>query len=168
MDGPDFDPIGILDQLNQHGVRYVVIGGFAAVAHGSPLPTADVDVAPDRSEDNLALLSSALRDLDARIRVEGIPEGLHFDHNAESLAAVSVLNLVTRLGELDLVMKPAGHADYAQLASRSLTVRLHDVLVPLASLDDIIASKEAAGRLKDRSALPVLRALRERSRPSRS
>jgi hypothetical protein len=157
-----FDPIGLLGVLNAHAVRYVVMGGFAAVAYGSPLPTVDVDVIPERSRENLERLSSALDDLDARIRVEGIPDGLAFDHDAASLRTVSVLNLITRMGELDLVMAPAGEADYPELMSRAITVRLHGTDVPLASLDDVIASKEAAGRAKDRAALPVLRALRDR------
>jgi predicted nucleotidyltransferase len=157
-----FDPIGLLHVLNEHGVRYVVIGGFAAVAYGSPLPTVDVDVTPDRSIENLARLSSALEDLDARIRVEGIVDGLIFKHDAESLGAVRILNLITRLGELDLVMVPAGDLDYTFLASRAVTVDLHGTEVPLASLDDVIVSKEAADRAKDRVALPILRQLRER------
>lgn len=157
-----FDPVALLGSLNRRGVRYVVMGGFAAVAYGSPLPTVDVDVTPDPARDNLERLSSALEDLEARIRVEGIPEGLPFSHDAGSLAAVSVLNLTTRLGELDLVMAPAGGADYALLVSRAVTVELHGVAVPLASLDDVISSKEAADRPKDRVALPILRALRER------
>ena len=159
-----FDPIGMLGVLNAHGVRYVVMGGFAAVAYGSPLPTVDVDVTPERSKENLHRLSAALDDLDARIRVQGIPDGLAFDHDAESLSAVSVLNLITRMGELDLVMSPAGGADYPELRDRAITVRLHDTDIPLASLDDVIASKEAADRAKDRAALPILRALRNRIR----
>lgn len=162
MSTPEFDPIGQLAVLNRHRVRYVVMGGFAAVAYGSPLPTADVDVTPARDTDNLTRLSAALTELGARVRVEGVRGGLPFSHSAESLRDVTVLNLVTGLGELDLVMIPAGAAGYDELAQRALTVRLHDVDVPLAALSDLIASKEAAGRPKDRAALPVLRRLAER------
>jgi len=157
-----FDPVQLLAVLNKHGVRYVVVGGFAALAHGSPLPTNDVDVTPERSTANLAALSDALSELGARIRVAGIPDGLVFRHNARSLADVTVLNLTTRLGELDLVMQPAGGRDYYALADHGLLVGLHGVPVTLASLDDVIHSKEAAGREKDRLALPVLRALQRR------
>ena len=159
---PVFDPVSLLATLNDHGVRYVVMGGFAAVAYGSPLPTVDVDITPERSRENLERLSSALDDLEARIRVEGVPEGLAFDHDAAGLGRVSILNLTTRLGELDLVMTPSGDAGYPELASRAVVVELHDVSVPIASLDDVIASKEVADRMKDRAALPILRALRDR------
>lgn len=143
-------------------MRFVVIGGFAAVAYGSPLPTTDVDVTPARDAENLARLSAALSDLAARIRRPGVPAGLEFSHSADSLRDAAVLNLVTRLGELDVVMQPAWGADYDALASRQLLVHLRGVEVRLAALDDIIASKEAAGRPKDRSALPILRELRTR------
>ncbi len=59
-------------------------------------------------------------------------------------------------------MVPAGDAGYPEMASRQLLVRLGEVEVPLAALSDVIASKEAAGRAKDRAALPVLRRLAER------
>lgn len=157
-----FDPVALLDVLNRCGVDYVVIGGFAATAYGSPLPTTDVDVSPERSPANLARLSRALDELEARVRVDGVPEGLPFSHSAESLATVDVLNLVTSHGELDLVMRPAGGADFATLASRALTVHVHGVALPLAALADVIASKEAAGRPKDRQALPLLRELLRR------
>lgn len=162
MSPPEFDPIAQLAVLNRHGVRYVVLGGFAAVAYGSPLPTTDVDLTPAPDPDNLRRLSAALTELSAQVRVEGLPGGLPFSHSAESLREVTVLNLVTDRGELDLVMVPAGDAGYRELASRQLLVRLGEMEVPLAALSDVIASKEAAGRPKDRAALPVLRRLAER------
>ena len=48
-----FDPVRICTVLNEEGVDYVVIGGFAAVVHGSSLPTRDIDVVPSRRSDNL-------------------------------------------------------------------------------------------------------------------
>lgn len=162
MSTPAFDPIAALAVLNRHSVRYVVMGGFAAVAYGSPLPTSDVDVTPAGDRGNLRRLSAALTELGAHVRVEGVEGGLPFSHSAESLRDVTVLNLVTDLGELDIVMVPAGDAGYQELASRQLVVRLGEVEVPLAALADVIASKEAAGRPKDRAALPVLRRLAER------
>lgn len=157
-----FDPLAQLRVLNEHGIRYVVIGGFAATAYGSPLPTADVDVTPEPTLANLARLSDALRALDARVRVEAVPGGLRFDHDAASLRDVTILNLVTTFGDLDIVMQPQLGVTFADLAARAVVVSVHDVRIPLAALDDVIALKQAAGRPKDRLALPVLRALRER------
>lgn len=82
----------LLEILDQHGVAYVMIGGMAAVTHGSPFPTEDLDITPAVTPDNLNRLSAALHVLGARVRVNGNPEGLTFDHNAESLAAVQTWN----------------------------------------------------------------------------
>jgi len=158
----EFDPEALLAVLVAHDVRFVVVGGFAAVAYGSPLPTYDVDVTPERTRSNLARLLLALDELQARVRTEGEPEGLAFSADVELLLGVSVLNLVTRLGELDLVLRPAGELEFAELQDSAVHLELDGVAVDLASLEHVIRSKAAAGRAKDRAALPVLRALLER------
>jgi len=159
-----FDPEALLDALYQHDVRYVLIGGLAAALRGSASPTFDVDITPATGTENLARLSAALKDLDARIRVDGIPEGLPFSHDATSLAQMTTLNLVTRLGDLDIAFDPAGVEDYSRWEAGASSVTVLGVPVQVASLDDIIRSKEAAGRDKDRLQLPVLRALQRRER----
>ena len=83
----EFVPEEILRILNKHEVRYVLIGGLAATFYGSVTPTFDVDITPEMTMVNLARLSAALTELDARIRVEGVPDGLPFSHDATSLLA---------------------------------------------------------------------------------
>ena len=55
----------------------MLIGGLAAVAHGSAIPTTDLDLVPDASQDNLGRLAGALSDLEAKLRVEDVPLGKH-------------------------------------------------------------------------------------------
>lgn len=160
----DFRPDEIVRVLHEHKVRFVVIGGLAAVLHGSVHPTFDVDITPDDALANLARLSAALRALEARVRVDGIPGGLSFDHDAKSLTGTTVLNLVTRAGDLDVAMHPAGAPTFEEWNRHAIDLVVLGVPIRVASLDDIIRSKEAAGREKDRLALPLLRALRERLR----
>jgi hypothetical protein len=69
--------------LHRHKVLYVLIGGLAAVYHGSPFPTEDADITPDTDRTNLTRLAAALRELNARIRTETAPEGLRFACDAE-------------------------------------------------------------------------------------
>jgi hypothetical protein len=52
-----FDPVEICAVLSEEGVEFVVLGGFAAIIHGSPLPTEDIDVIPSRSAANLERLA---------------------------------------------------------------------------------------------------------------
>jgi len=149
----------LLEVLNRHGVHYVVIGAFAAIAQGAPLgATYDIDFTPSRTAENLARLSSALRELDARIRVADIPEGLAFSHDADFLANVDMLNLTSSDGAFDLVFTPAAMPDgFEDLAPHAVEIHIGNQVAQAASLSDIIRSKEEAGREKDLRALVVLR-----------
>jgi hypothetical protein len=157
VDSPDFDPGPILEALVRHQVEFIVIGGLAAAAHGSILPTFDIDITPSRSKENLGRLSAALRELGARIRTDAVEGGLPFDHDADSLTAAGVWNLVTPHGDLDISFVPNGTEGYADLARGAERQPFFGAVVPIASLEDIIRSKQAANRPKDQRALPVLR-----------
>lgn len=157
MPEPELSPEGILAVLAEHGVRHVLIGGFAAVIHGSPYVTVDVDVVPESTEENLRRLSEALRAMHARVWTAAEPEGIAFDHNGRSLAESSVWNLVTDHGRLDITFAPSGTQGYADLSRDAVHLTILGVETDVASLADVIRSKEAAGREKDRLVLPVLR-----------
>jgi hypothetical protein len=151
--------------LERHAVRYVVIGGIGATLHGSPLPTRDADICPAADDANLESLAGALREMQARIRVADNAEGLAFACDAAFLRQMKLLNLTTRFGDLDISFEPSGTAGYAELAPRSVAFDLsEDLIVPVAALEDIVRSKEAANREKDRQALPTLRLLLAKAR----
>jgi hypothetical protein len=121
----------------------------------------------------LGTLAAALRDMEARIRTPDAVEGVPFACDATFLGQMKLLNLTTRFGDLDLAFEPAGTGGYDDLAPRAVQSDLGDgLVVPLASLEDIIRSKEAANRDKDRMALPTLRLLlqkiKERQGPTGS
>ena len=161
----EFQPAAILESLDRHGVEYVLIGGYAALLHGSTLPTRDLDITPRRQADNLTKLIAALEDLDARVRVSDDVEPIPFKTSPESLSTVTVLNLATRFGDLDLVVQPAGFpAGYDGLAAGAEVETIGGIDVMVAALSDVIASKEAAGRDKDIVALPLLIGLLNRQR----
>jgi hypothetical protein len=157
MPEPEFGPEKLLTVFERHGVRYVLIGGFAAVIHGSPYVTTDLDVVPDPGPANLKRLSRALDELHARVWTSSEPAGVVFGHDASSLAEVGIWNLVTDFGRLDITFEPSGTAGYADLARDAVHLSILGAHVDVASLADVIRSKEAAGREKDRLVLPVLR-----------
>lgn len=161
----DFRPEDVLAALERHGVRYVLIGGLAAALYGSDLVTADVDITPAVGAENLAALSAALRDLEAQVRIDGEPVGLPFDHDGESLLRGMVWNLTTRAGDLDVTFVPAGTSGYDDLRRDAIEIEVLGVRTTIAALADVIRSKEAAGRPKDRLALPVLRRLLDEEDP---
>lgn len=171
MASGDFDPEAMLSALVEGGVGFILIGGMAAVLHGDVGVTVDIDVVPEPSEENLERLAEALRRLAARIRTEGEPEGLPFDCSMEffrSLLPDAIVNMTTRAGDLGLTFCPSGTSGLADLKRDAIEVeageRLH---ILVASLEDVIRSKEAAGRDKDRLALPRLRRLLDRLRSER-
>jgi len=153
----EFDPERLLRVLTEHGVRFVLIGGWAGVLHGSPSVTVDLDVCYDRRTDNLDRLATALASLDARPR--GFPAGLPFRLDRPALRAGDVFTLETTAGDLDVLGAPAGATGYDELLERALELDLDDFQVLVCSLDDLIRMKEAAGRPKDLVEVPILRAL---------
>lgn len=157
-DPPVLDPAAIISALNKHRVRYVVIGAFAAIAQQAPIPaTRDIDLTPEDSPENLERLSDALRALNARIRAEGAPDGLPFDHDGSSLGAGEMWNLICPDGEFDISFRPSGFGrGFEDLIDRAHRVRVAHVEVMVADLDDVIRSKEEAGRPKDLRVLPLL------------
>lgn len=158
----------ILEVLDRHAVRYVLIGGLAAVVHGSPFPTEDADITPQADRANLTRLAAALGELGARVRTEAEPGGLPFACDAQSLATVNILNLTTEAGDLDITLQPAGTRGYADLQRDASRVELYGVGVRVASLADVIRSKQAANRPKDQRVLPALRELLAAERARRS
>lgn len=151
-----YDAPAIIAALQKHGVRFVVIGGVAAIAHGSPLPTEDVDVTPDRAPDNLEPLVAALNELDAKLRTEA--GGVAFPIDPRMLAGAEMWTLTTRSGDLDLVFDPPGTRGYDDLRRGAVALDLGSgAPVLVAALPDVIRSKEASNREKDRTQLPALR-----------
>lgn len=157
-----FDPVRICRILNEEGVEYVVVGGFAAVIRGCSLPTRDIDIVPSRSAENLDRLGRALARLGARLLTEGEPVWAPLD--VPFLANMPLmLNLVTDFGEVNLTFVPAGRAGgFDGWLPAATEEEVSDgLLVVVASLDDIIDSKRAANRAKDQMALPYLESLRD-------
>jgi hypothetical protein len=157
-----FDPVEICAVLEEEGVEFVVLGGFAAIIHGSPLPTEDIDVIPSRTDENLERLARALQRLDAQIRTGDEPVATKIDA-AFIRNMPNMLNLVTKYGDLDLTFSPSGSlTSYDQWRERARRAQLREgLIVVVAALDDIIASKVAADRPKDHRALPYLESLRD-------
>jgi hypothetical protein len=158
------DPERIIEVLARHNVDFVLIGALAARLQGFPRVTADADITPARNTDNLRRLAAALRELQARIFTEAVPTGLPFDCNAKMLARIDLLNLVTSAGRIDVVFVPSGTEGYDDLARGAVRFEVYGTDLQVASLEDIIRSKEAAGRPQDRQdALIIREILRRRS-----
>ena len=167
---PVFAPEEILRRLTDAGVRFVVIGGLAAQAHGSTSITGDLDVVFARDRDNLTGIAGVLADIAAIHR--GVPPDAPPmpPLDAPTLRSTSLLTLDTRFGPFDLLANPDPGFDYDRLLLSSREADVAGIRVHFAGLDDLIAMKRAAGRPKDRIELEILGALREeidRRQPAR-
>jgi len=160
-----FDPVGICRIMNEEGVRYVVLGGFAAIVHGSALPTEDIDLLPSRDDENLERLARALTRLNAAIRTSDGPVRTKLDAGFIKNMP-NMLNLTTDLGDMDLVFKPAGSLNgYVQWNENAVLAQLEPgLIIAAASIDDVIESKSKANRPKDLRSLPYLESLRDEIR----
>ena len=156
-----FQPDVILQALIAHGVEFVVVGGLAAQAHGSPSLTGDLDVCYSRGRENLERLAAVLEELVA------IRRGLPADTprmpplDARTLRAGGLFTLTTSAGDFDLLANPDPDLDFDRLKRTAVATAVAGQPVLVASLDDLIAMKRAAGRPKDRIELEILGALRE-------
>jgi hypothetical protein len=155
-----FDPERLLEALSRHKVNFILIGALAARLHGFPRLTADADITPAEDKPNLERLAAALNELDAKVYTESVPGGLAFDCSSATLARARMWNLVTSAGRLDIAFEPAGVEGYDDLKKEAERFEAFGVRFLVASLDDIIRSKEAAGRPKDLDDVAILRAMK--------
>ena len=149
----------IAETLAAHGVRFVVIGNYGAQLHGVTVETEDADMAYQRTEENHRRLAAALDEMDTHLRwgdsVARLPANF-----PELLAQSNVWSLRTIYGDLDMLFAPRGGGyDHLLTNAEWIAVRGYPVLV--ASMDDIIHSKELANRDKDHKTLPTLRRFRD-------
>jgi predicted nucleotidyltransferase len=158
---PEFDPRGLLRRLTEGGVDYVVIGGIALVAQGHVRTTRDLDIAFADDAANLEALGRVLTDLDARLR--SVDDEIPFTADARTLAGIQLLTLETSLGWLDVHKVVPGVARYDDLRRRAVSVSFDGLPVRVASIDDLLAMKRAAGRDIDRSDIAALEAIKRRS-----
>jgi hypothetical protein len=162
---PDFRPTALIGALVQAEVDFVVIGGVAVVVQASPRFTRDLDISYATDTTNLERLGALLVSLNASLR--DVEDEVPFTPDARTLRQTEMLKLSTRDGDLDLLADPPGSPGYASLRRHADVVELDGALVPIASLEDLIAMKRAAGRPQDELDIESLEVARSRIRGAR-
>jgi hypothetical protein len=144
-----FEPEVIFAALAAHGVSHVVIGGVAAIAHGTRRATFDVDVVPSPAPENWERLVEALSELGAEgLVVDGDSKELNLA-DAFDLARGINFSVATSGGRLDLMTRANGAPPYEDLEAASVEAHVGGVTIRVAGLDHLIAMKRAAGRPRD-------------------
>lgn len=158
-------PVPLFEALQRHGVRYVAVGSFAAIAQGISLPMTDLDIVPATDDANKQRLVACLDELGAEERVGTERRPIdELRSYPETLTADSFRMFSTRYGELDVVLHPSGFTrGYDDLIERAVIVALQAgdgsnstvVEALIANVEDVYESKRQAGRRKDIEALPA-------------
>jgi hypothetical protein len=152
------DTEGFLRLLSAHQVEYVVIGGLAMIAHGSAYITKDMDIYYNRMPANIAAVATAFAPIHPYLR--GVPPGLPFHFDIPTIQAGLNFTLVTDLGDIDLLGEVSGVGGYEQALAQSIEKIIFGYTVRVLSIDSLIASKRAAGRVKDRNHILELEELK--------
>jgi predicted nucleotidyltransferase len=159
---PELRVSSLLGRLVGGGVDFVVIGGIAVIAQGYVRNTKDLDICYSPEASNLEALGRVLVDLGARLR--GIDEDVPFIPDARTLRGTQILTLDTPDGGLDLLVDPDGSPGYGALKAQATRADFDDFEILVASIEDLLAMKRAAGRPQDQSDIDALTAIQRMQR----
>lgn len=151
----------LIQRLCDADIEFVIVGGFAAVLHGSSFVTRDLDVCAVLTHENVQKLRDAFRELHPVHRLT--PQRLSFLDNPDPGVEVRNLYLRTDIGPLDVLSSIKGVGDFKRVLAQSAEVELFGRPCRVISLDDLIRAKEALGREKDLLAAKELRGIREKT-----
>jgi len=153
------ESVELLRRLSEGGVEFVIVGGLAAIAHGSQRMTNDVDIAAAFTPENMARLLTALRDVHPRNAVR--PDLGEIQASPEDLAKFRNLYLATDIGRLDVLgeLPPIGR--YADALANAVRIDLFGYPCSILGLDDLIRIKQSLTRPKDLEVAAELIAIRE-------
>lgn len=157
-----FHPGKYFSALAEHRIDFILVGGLADAVHGFSNATIDMGIVVPRNEETIGHLIEFLRETKARLRIPEPPYGLDFDWNdREFFQFRTVVNCMTEYGPCDIMFEAEGIGSYEDILPRSDMWEMWGVKVRVASLEAIIAGKEASDRPKDRDVLPSYYRLRD-------
>ena len=145
----------ILELLDEHGVEFIVVGGVAAVLHGAPVTTFDIDTLIKLDGDNADKLLAALTALDARYREHVGP----VRPTKEDVMAGGRLLSMTNAGPLDVLGFIGRNRRYDDVADKTSNVRIGRLPIRVLNLETLIEEKRALGRDKDLAVARLLEAV---------
>lgn len=148
----------LLRELVVAGVEFIVVGGAAAVIHGAPITTQDLDVVPRQRPEDLDCLLDVLTRLDARFRP--VRPGRDLAVTGEHLAGHGQLNLITQYGPLDILLRLHDARGYDELLPHSIEVQDAGLRIRVIDLETLIEIKRSTGRARDALVVPLLLAIR--------
>jgi predicted nucleotidyltransferase len=157
---PDFSTL--IAKLTDAGFEFVIIGGYAAVTHGSSQVTRDLDICAVLTEDTVGVLRHALHEWNPRHRLT--PQRISFLAFPQAGERLNNLYLETDVGVIDILSSVLGVGDFARLKARAERLEIDGRACFVMSIDDLILAKEAMTRDKDVITAKELRAIAAKRR----
>ena len=158
------DFVNLLRRLADAGVDFVVVGGFAGVAHGCTYVTQDIDVCCDFLPGTLLALQEALSDLQPVHRMT--PGRKKLALTEQQCSHLKNLYLDTTMGQLDCLSFIDGLGDFEQVKQASELVEIEGMKMRVLSLDALIKAKKSMNRPRDREILLQLEAIKKLKNPT--
>jgi len=150
----------LLEEVCASGLEFIVVGGAAALLHGAPITTQDVDIVHRTSTQNVDRLEILLSRLQARVRD---PAGRHLVPSRSAMEGTGQINLLTKCGPLDLLCRLHDGRGYDELLPHTELMTDGSMMLRVIDLPTLISIKASTGRARDRMVVPILRALLEES-----
>lgn len=151
---------GLLKRLVDNRVQFVIVGGFAAVLHGSSVMTEDLDLCVLFEKENISRLLNALKDVHPQHRLVG--ETRPVRESAEKITYYKNLYLKTDLGYIDVLSELPGIGEYEELAAHAIVISLFDMNCRVLDIDTLMKAKKQMKRSKDKETVVQLKAIKER------
>ena len=152
--------IKLLECLIDHDVDFILVGGLAAAAYGSPQVTQDIDICIDLDVDNLNKLKQAVSALHPVHRMH--PKKPSFNETGKALESLKNVYLHTDSGQLDCLGDIKGLGSYNQVFGQSIEILLHGKKCRILTLDSLIIAKTAMARPKDKEAVVILQTIKNK------
>jgi hypothetical protein len=151
----------LLQRLSQHKIDFVLVGGLAAVTHGSAQATSDVDIVYNPDPQNIKKLVHAFQPLHVKLRGKDLPDDLPFVFDEVTFKNTKNFTLVCDLGWIDILRTIPGFDTYQKLLASSDLVAVFDIQLNVLSLDGLIRNKKLCNRPKDQIAVAELEELKK-------
>lgn len=150
----------LLSRLSENQFEFILVGGFAAAAHGSTFVTYDLDVCAVLSPDNIEKLRDILSDLHPKHRITSNKPS--FLEVPTELNGIKNLYLETDIGVLDVLTVILGVGDFHEVKKNAVEIQVFGHRCKVISVDDLIACKRALKRPKDEEVAKELEVIKEK------
>jgi hypothetical protein len=151
----EVDLSAIIEGLVKADVKFILVGGLAAVIQGAPITTMDVDIVHSRSSENISNLISFLKSIDAIYRR---PDDKMIVPKAQDFSERGHVLLSTCLGPLDVLAYIEEGKTYEDLLRHTIEIRFRGHTIHVLDIKMLMELKKKSNDLKDKQRLPVLEA----------